>query len=370
LACSVGSLRLGRKLVCDVPTGLLRRDRSTRKKLAAVAAGRDYPAMHRGWRGHAVGLVAGAWLVAGLCAAGASAATKYPELDQAIVDLKREYGAHVKDPEHEKLRADASYFKKDAATVPPEAVLAVIEKPIPGVSTNDARQAAYVRWQVMSALPETLDEEHARRLLKIYDRAPLPSARYGMSKQEQKELDRLIPAARKEDDVKLTAALEQQAAKAALPDRPVIGLRDELYRRLPLGRDKLVAGITDAKVRLDVAADKETLAELLAEDLTKWTTTPGVDRGQVREVVDLFGKLRMVQSPPYYAFASVQRGKLGWRTHTDTLLAKTKLATLHKQLLDAAAAMEQQPAPAAPGSGNVKKNGSKELSTKKAGTSS
>jgi hypothetical protein len=92
----------------------------------------------------------------------------------------------------------------------------------------------------------------------------------------------------------------------------------------------------------------------------------------VREVVELFGKLRMVQSPPYYAYASVRSGKLGWRTRTDTLLTKAKLATLHKQLLEAAEALEQQPAPpaAAGGDGNVKKNGSKELSTKKTGTSS
>jgi hypothetical protein len=326
--------------------------------------------MHRRWQRHAVGLVAaGAWLVAGLCAATASAANKYPELEQAIVDLKREYAAHAKDPEHDKLRTDASYFKKDAATVPPDAVLAMLEKPIPGVAASDGRQAAYIKWQLLSALPETLDEAHARRLLRIYERAPLPAARCGSSKQEQKELDRLIPGAHKEDDVKLTLALEQQAAKVALPDRPVIELRDELYRRLPLGREKLLAGMTDAKVRLDVAAEKETLAERLADDLSKWTVTPGVDRGQVREVVEVFGKLRMVQSPPYYAYASVRSGKLGWRTRTDTLLTKAKLAALHKQLLEAAAALEQQPLPAASGR-NVKKNGSKELSTKKAGTSS
>jgi hypothetical protein len=89
----------------------------------------------------------------------------------------------------------------------------------------------------------------------------------------------------------------------------------------------------------------------------------------VREVVELFGKLRMVQSPPYYAYASVRSGKLGWRTRTDTLLTKTKLANLHKQLLEAAAALEKEPVPAASGP-NVKKNGSKDVPTKKAGTSS
>jgi hypothetical protein len=66
----------------------------------------------------------------------------------------------------------------------------------------------------------------------------------------------------------------------------------------------------------------------------------------------------------------VRSGKLGWRTRTDTLLTKRKLATLHKQLLDAADALERQPAvPAAAAGGAAKKNVSKEP-TKKAGTSS
>jgi hypothetical protein len=348
--------------------------RSTRKKLAGIAAGRDYPAMHRVWR-HTARLLAGACFMAGLLTGARSsygvAAGKSPELEQAIVDLKREYAAHLKNPEREKLRTEASYFKQGSPIVVPEAVFAILEKPIPGVAANDARQAAYIRWQLLSALPEKLDDEQAKHLLKLYERAPLPAARFGCSKQEQKELDRLIPSAHKEDDVKLTAALEQQVAKLALPDRPILALREELYRRLPLGRDKLVAGMTDARARLALAADKETLAEQLAEDLTTWTASRGAERGQVREVVELFGKLRMSESPPYYAYASVRSGKLGWRTRTDTLLTKRKLAALHKQLLEAAGALDEHPAvPAAAGGAATKKNGSKALSTKKAGTSS
>jgi hypothetical protein len=330
--------------------------------------------MHRGW-GYAVAVVMAAWLIAGTGVGGqfASAApsTKSPELESAIAELKREYAVYAKDPEREKLRAEASYFKKGTATIPPDAVFAALEKPIPGVPVGDVRQAAYVRWQLLSALPETLEDAHVRRLLKLYDRAPLPAIRYGASKQEQKELDRLIPNARREDDVKLTSAMDEQAAKAAMRDRPVTGLREELYRRLPLGRDKLVAGMTDVGVRLSVASDTKSLAELLAEDLTKWSTGLDVDRAELREVVELFGKLRMTESPPYYAYASVRSGKLGWRTRTDSLLTRAKATALHKQLLEAAAASEKRPAPPPAAAGaNTRKNGSKEPPTKKAGTSS
>jgi hypothetical protein len=103
--------------------------------------------------------------------------------------------------------------------------------------------------------------------------------------------------------------------------------------------------------------------------LVKWSISPDAPRAQVREVVEGFGRLRIVESPPYYGYASVRSGKLGWRTRTDTLLTKTKLANLHKQLLEAAAALEKEPVPGASGP-NVKKNGSKDVPTKKAGTSS
>jgi hypothetical protein len=320
--------------------------------------------MHRGL-GLAVGLSAGACLfVQCLClAAPASRKSpgKSPEIEKAVADLKREYTAAVKNPEASPLREACDYFKEDvAAKLPLDALLLALEKPMPG----DARQMAYVKWQLLSGLPVELDAPTVTRLTKLYLKAPPPAPRYGMSKQEQKQLDGMIPAARAQDDVRLNEGLDQTAAKAAAADRPVIAYRDELYRRLPQGKDKFLAAFQDASARIAAAASKDKLAEALQNDLPGWALQSTTPRAEVREVTELLGKLRFVESPPYYAYASVRSGQLGWRTRTDTLLTKKKFADLHKALLDAAAGSDAADAPEA--KQDAKANG-KNPKDKKAG---
>ena len=256
-----------------------------------------------------------------------------PEVDKAVAELKREYGAFVRNREAAPLRTACNYFKEDAAgTIPPEAVLAALERRMPG----DARECAYVKWQLLSALPAEPDAPTVQRLVKVYQRAPVPAPRYGASKQDQRKLDGLLVGAKPEDDVRLNDGLEKLAEQAAATDRAVIAFRDELYRRLPPSREKFLAALQDAHARVTAAADKEKLAEALEADLPGWALQGGTSRAHVREVAELLGKLRFIESPPYYAYASVRSGTLGWRTRNDALLTKAKFATLHKALLDAA----------------------------------
>jgi hypothetical protein len=263
-------------------------------------------------------------------------AVRSPELDQAVVALKAEYAAFAKNPAGPQLRTECGYFKL-GANVPLDALLVALERPVAGGSA-DGRQTAYIKWQLLSALPQTPDDDAVRRLLKVYERAPLPAMRYGGGKKEQRALDALIDPDRPQDDVRLNAGLDETVAKAFELDRPIVAYRDELYRRLPASREKFVAALRDAHARLGVAAQKDTLAENLQADLPKWALVTGVDeagRSAVREVAELLGKLRFVESPPYYAYASVRSGRLAWRTRADALLTKAKFAALHKQMLDA-----------------------------------
>ena len=321
--------------------------------------------MHRG-QGLAIRISAGAWLLVLTLGTSLSAAppppkkspAKSPEVVQAIAELKREYGASVRNPEAAPLRTACNYFKEDAAgTIPLDAVLAVLDRRMPG----DARECAYVKWQLLSALPAEPDEATVRRLVKLYQQAPAPAPRYGTSKQDQRKLDALLVGAKLEDDVRLTEGLEKMAEQAAAGDRVVIAFRDELYRRLPPSREKFLAALQDAHARVTAAADKAKLAEALQTDLPGWALQGGTSRAHVREVAELLGKLRFIESPPYYAYASVRSGTLGWRTRNDALLTKAKFATLHKAMLDAAGV---GPLPDAAAPAAAKRNGSKD---KKAG---
>jgi hypothetical protein len=290
-------------------------------------------------------IVAYLGFVAPVCAAPRTPATKSPELEKAIAELKREYAARVKSPDPEKQRKECNYFAKGPA-IPLDALLAALEKPLAGVPASDGRQSAYVKWQLLSALPQTPDDVTAKRLLKIYERAPAPMPRYGFSRHEKKKLDGLLVGTQLPDDVRLTAIIEESANRGFAADAPIIAYRDELYRRLPTGRDRFVAALVDAHARIVVGADKEKLAEALSLDLPGWAELPDTDKSHAREVADLLGKLRFIESPPYYAYASVRSGKLGWRTRTDTLLTKAKFAALHKRLLDASEVITASNAPA------------------------
>lgn len=268
--------------------------------------------------------------------AAARAASKSPArskaLDDAVVELKREFAAYAKNPAAAPLRTECDYFKPDAS-IPVEAVLAALEKPIAG----GGRQSAYVKWQLLSALPETVEPADAPRLAKVYQRAPAPAMRYGCSPAEQRELDRVLARARPQDDVMLTEQLQALVDRGFAADQPVIAYRDALYRRLPAGREKFIAGLIDVHTRLGAAAPIEALAEALQTELPRWAIGADPGPGEVGEVAELLGKLRFVESPRYYASAGVRRGKLTWVTDTDMLLTKKKSAALHKQLLDVAA---------------------------------
>lgn len=309
--------------------------------------------MHRG-SGLAVCFVAGLGLLAQCLAAaqaGRKPAPRSPELDKAVAELKREYAAHVKDPAGRPLRTQCDYFKGKTFDIPVEALLPVLEKPLAGTgaTAGDQRAGAYVKWQLLSALPPTLDDDAARRLVAVYERAPLPPMRYACAAGEQRQLDQLLTGARPQDDLPLTAKLEEAVARGTAAHAPVIAYRDELYRRLPVGKAKFLAALADINQRLGVAAPTDVLGEELAADLPKWSGVAATDRADVREVAESLGKLRFVESPPYYARAAVRRGKLTWVTDTGTLLTKRRSATLHKLLLESAGFPAAPPALAGAG---------------------
>lgn len=259
-------------------------------------------------------------------------AAKAPSLEGAIAELKREYAAYVKDPDAAPLRSECDYFIDHPQTVTPGAVLAVLEKPMPG----DSRLAAYVKWQLLSGLPDELDPATVQRLVKVYQKAPMPAPRYGFTTREKRKLDAAVAGARPQDDVQLTAKLEEAVERGYGADAPITAYRDELYRRLPVGRDKFFAGLRDATERMSVAAQKWELMELLVEELQGWALSGDATQPQVREMAELVGRLRFVESPPYYASAGVRKGKVAWVKKNDTLFSKRKLADLHKLLLEAA----------------------------------
>ena len=261
-------------------------------------------------------------------------------IDAAIAELKREYAAGLKNPEASPPRAQCTYFLDHPAAVPlsPEAVVAGLEKPV----ANDARLTAYVRWQLLSAAPKQFPSD-PKLLPLVYDAyrsAPAPAPRLGVSPQDQAKLDALLTRARKEDDATLSAKLEEQAAKDAEAGRPILAYRDELYARLPLSYETLLAGFEDAHDRTLAAAGggtQDAHAARVVKDAQGWAQSGQADPKQCAHLADLVAKLRHVRSPPYYARATLRRGadRLSWATKTDSVYSPKKLTDLEKVLREA-----------------------------------
>lgn len=281
-------------------------------------------------------------LVAALRAVAADKARAESALiDAAVVELKREYAAHLKSPDASPLRPQSTYFLDNppAAAVSPEAILTGLEKSV----SNDPRLTAYVRWQLLSAAPKQFPDEPKvlQRLSNAYRRAPLPPPRVGVSPQDQAKLDAALTGARKEDDAALSVKLEEIAAAEAAANRPMLAYRDELYSRLPQGYDSLLAGFADAHDRTAVAAGGGTTdahAAKVVKDAQAWAQSGQADPKQCAHLAEVVARLRHVRSPPYYARATLRRGadKLSWSTKTDAVYSPRKLSDLEKILRDAA----------------------------------
>ena len=261
-------------------------------------------------------------------------------IDAAVAELSREYAAHLKDPDAAPLRLQCTYFVDRPTTAPPspESVVAAMEQ----TSFSDPRLTAYVRWQLLSAAPKKFenDPKLLPRLLDAYRRAPLPPPRLGLSQQDQSKLDALLQRARVVEDALVTSRLEEQAAKDAEANRPILAYRDELYARLPGGYESIVAGFQDAHDRTSVAAGggaKDAHAAKVVEDALAWAQSGQADPRQCARLAELVARLRHVRSPPYYARATLRRGadRLSWSTRTDAVYSPTKLSDLEKVLRNA-----------------------------------
>lgn len=255
-------------------------------------------------------------------------------VDAAIDPLRQEFIAFRRDPKAFPLRTACDAL---AETKPPgltaDAVLSTLAQRL----DPDPRVAAYVRWQLLSALPKELAPADVPRGLDLYRSAPAPAARFGLSTKEQQSLDALLPTVRKTDDVVLTSRLEAAVRAWAEQNRHLIAYRDEWYRRLPKAAPTFVAAFEDAYQRQNLAAGAEDFAPIVIADVQNWLVT-GTDAGPAAcaALAGVLARLRERPAPPYYASAAVRSGRLTWVRQTDSMDPRKKLTLLHQALVEAA----------------------------------
>jgi hypothetical protein len=278
-------------------------------------------------------------LIAILYGSGASAAppaapskAARAALDAAIDELRKEYAAYKRDPK-QPLRKLCDYFAaKPNPAITPDAVYLALEQRI----DPDPFLSAYVRWQLLSALPKEIDPSGLVRALEVYRQSPRPTPRYGLAEKEQQALDALLPKAARTDDVILTIRLESVVRAWAEQNRYIMAYRDEWYRRLPKTPPTFAAAFEDAFERQSLAAGAEDFAPLVIADVQNWLAVSSADQAQCAALAGLLAKLRDKEAPSFYASAAIRSGKLTWVKKTDSMDPRKKLTHLHQALVEAA----------------------------------
>jgi hypothetical protein len=268
-------------------------------------------------------------------------------IDAAIMDLRKEYAAHLKDPATNSLRPQSNYFTEHPVQLSTDSVLDALERPV----SDDPRCAAYVKWQLLSGAPEKFEAAFHARALKAYENAPPPPPRFGSTQDDRLKLDALLLKARKDEDAAISAKLEERVRRETEENRPILLYRDALYAKLPEGYDTIVAGFRDAHDRTQAAAgggSSDEHAARVVKDALAWAQSGNADPNQCAALAELVARLRFVRSPPYYARAAWRYDHLAWSSKTDAVYSAKKLSDLENVLREeqklASAQQSAQPA--------------------------
>ncbi|HEV2296569.1 MAG TPA: hypothetical protein VGR35_22185 [Tepidisphaeraceae bacterium] len=253
----------------------------------------------------------------------ADASTRHPAIQSAIAELTKEIESalrHGQDPP----RAQSDYFYGQVQ-VPPAAVVAALRRPLAG----DVRVAAYVKWQLLSALPKEMDDATTQELLAVYRAAPAPLPRPGIEKQQREELDRMIRGAKEPDEPALAEQFEQLVERAARDNRAVLAYRDELFARLPPTYDALAAGFEDAAARVNVGADAAGHVRKVCKAVPQWasSTVASPSPEQLKAMSRALAQLEKKKGQPYYnrLYWSASYGRMTFSKSRGSLASVSQL---------------------------------------------
>jgi hypothetical protein len=237
-----------------------------------------------------------------------------PILADAIAALSTEYkNAQKKDATDDALPKKAIYFSTIPPELTPEKVIEALGKP----ASSNPLEDAYIRWQLTSALPgslDALDPKLVGKLLAIYRSAPRPLQRPGSSDRDLKELTRAVRGSKVTDE-EFTTQLADAVAARAKENRPVYEFRDTLFARLPMSVDLVAAGLSDAVERFRAADDRAGNDQMRAVDqrMATWVMTLENAR-QKQAIANMLQQLRRERGVEYATTLKTTGGQRIWAT--------------------------------------------------------
>jgi hypothetical protein len=217
-------------------------------------------------------------------------------LAPAIAALQKEYQAYLKDPKANRIRTKSDYFKDHPnADVTPEVVVKALEASVSGGAGTEA----YVKWQLLSAIPGKFPDELLKRAISVYHHAPMPSENPGM---DHKGLKRAINGIRKEQIATIQKDFDQAMVQFKDSNEVFLSYRDDLYSRLPVKLDAIYAGLEDVEERAGHGLNANGIFDNVAAAIRSWSLTEA-KADQVSSVggivVNIKNALALEENKPY-----------------------------------------------------------------------
>jgi hypothetical protein len=192
---------------------------------------------------------------------------KGPGVAPAVAALQKEYQAYLKDPKANRIRVKSDYFTEHPT---PEATPEVIVKALETSVSGGTGTEAYVKWQLLSAIPGKFPDELLKRAINVYHRAPMPSEHPGM---DHKGLKKIIHGIKKDEIPQIQKQFDEAVAQFRDSNEVFLSYRDELYSRLPVKLDAIYAGLEDVEERAGHGLNANAIFDNVAAAIRSWSIT-------------------------------------------------------------------------------------------------
>ncbi len=205
------------------------------------------------------------------------------ELTKAVAEITKEYTDFAAKPDSGVLRSRSEYFIQNKLTddTTPEDIIGIIEKSM----SSSAPQVAYVKWQLLSGCPSKFEGDQAKRIIAAYRNAPQPFPRFSTDPSIHARLDKMLLGLKPGQEGPINTQVDNEHKRIDPFNDTIIAYRNELYKRLPMNGDSLIARLQDGYIRVRAGIGISAFLKEFESDIRSWTTV-GATVSQAQAVLN------------------------------------------------------------------------------------
>jgi len=245
-----------------------------------------------------------------------------------VAVLQKEFQAYAKDPSANTIRTKSNYFTEHPST---EATPDNIMKALEGSIAGGPGVEAYVKWQLLSAIPGKFAPERLKRGIAVYHRAPMPIEPHpGL---DHYRLKRAINGIRKEEVSQVQHEFDAAVHHFKDVNEVFISYRDELFAHLPVSLESINVGLEDVEERASRGLNANTLFDNVAAAIKSWSISqakPSEVRSIGQTILNIKSALAQEDYKPYTKIVDNK----GWRWEATGVVIDPKKIDLLVKFLE------------------------------------